>query len=188
MLIILPTYTHEQYWSDVSLYEYSYFAFTRALPPVVEMPWENINSLTATYARLTYYLTAEEMMQSTPLREDERTKLLEAYENVPPHEEDIDPGMLFRPTEREEGYGFVSYAHDDIDAVMPIIQDVFALGYDLWWDEGIPGAWLRHLDEKVKLSKYFLLFLSRRAATSEFIRKELKFARQYGKTDSYHQT
>ena len=61
---------------------------------------------------------------------------------------------------------------------MPIIQGAFVLGYELWWDEGIPGGveWLRHLEEKVDRAMFFLLFLSWCSAASEFVGKEIEFA------------
>ena len=43
----------------------------------------------------------------------------------------------FKPYEGDKPYIFISYAHADDDAVLPIVSDMHRRGYNIWYDEGI---------------------------------------------------
>ena len=45
------------------------------------------------------------------------------------------------PYEGQEPYVFVSYAHKDSHLVIPVLEKLHALGYRIWFDDGIaPGS------------------------------------------------
>ena len=47
----------------------------------------------------------------------------------------------FKAYQGDEPYIFVSYAHEDSDAVYPEIEWLRDQGFNIWYDEGIsPGA------------------------------------------------
>jgi hypothetical protein len=163
--------------------EIPYYKYDRKLPPTVESA-DDPKTITASYERLITYLTDDSETRLVPL--EGRTtpeQMTETYGKGVP-DEGVDLVPYFEPYEGEEDYSFVSYARSDVDIVMPIVQDILDLGYHLWWDEGIPGAteWLRYLEEKIRQSKYLLLFLSRRAVESNYVRAELEFAQQNHKS------
>jgi cellulose biosynthesis protein BcsQ len=180
----LPDGSEERYWGEVEIPEIPYYRDEHELPPMVEAA-DNPNTITASYERLIAYLTDASVTRLVPLKERITTEqTTEAYQKSFPDDEGIDPEAYSGPYEGEGDYSFVSYSRGDVDMVMPIVQDISDLGYHLWWDEGIPGAteWLRHLEEKIRQSKYLLLFLSRRAVESKYVRAEIEFAQQNRKS------
>lgn len=40
----------------------------------------------------------------------------------------------FKPYEGDKPYIFISYAHADNDAVLPIVSDMHSRGYNIWYD------------------------------------------------------
>jgi cellulose biosynthesis protein BcsQ len=179
----LPHGSERRYWDEVESMEIPYYKYDRKLPPTVESA-DDPKTITASYERLITYLTDDSETRLVPL--EGRTtpeQMTETYGKGVP-DEGVDLVPYFEPYEGEEDYSFVSYARSDVDIVMPIVQDILDLGYHLWWDEGIPGAteWLRYLEEKIRQSKYLLLFLSRRAVESNYVRAELEFAQQNHKS------
>lgn len=79
-------------------------------------------------------------------------------------------------------YIFVSYAHKDGAAVLPVLDYLVRRGYNVWYDEGItPGAdWDRFLADKVAHCSCFLCFLSERSAASRECFKEMARAVESG--------
>ena len=78
---------------------------------------------------------------------------------------------------------FVSYARDDAQTVVPIIQAMRSAGARVWWDQGVqPGQRFgdeieRRLDE----CEAVVVFLSARALQSDWILEETKHALENGK-------
>ena len=40
----------------------------------------------------------------------------------------------FKPYEGAEPYIFISYAHADSDEVLPVVEDLYRRGYNIWYD------------------------------------------------------
>ena len=51
--------------------------------------------------------------------------------------------------EGNENYIFVSYAHKDSDRVIPIIEELDAAGFRIWYDSGIEVPLLQPSRSKV---------------------------------------
>jgi len=173
----------EKYWSGVENPEIPYFSYARELPPLRENS-DDPKSLSSAYERLVAHITGTSLAGSGHLGERLTQRELigmDRTETADP--EGKDWNVYATPYEGEGGYGFVSYARDDGDVVLPIVQDIDYLDYHLWWDEGIPGAteWLLYLEKKIKQSNYVLLFLSRRSAISTNVQREIEIAQQIGK-------
>ena len=73
---------------------------------------------------------------------------------------------------------FVSYAHLDREAVLPIIGNLQLRGYNVWFDEGItPGkGWAQTIGKRIRDCKCVLAFISPRSAASPECEKELRYA------------
>ena len=82
-----------------------------------------------------------------------------------------------------EDYVFVSYAHRNAEALMPIMKKMQEDGYRIWFDEGIdPGTeWDANIAEHVRHCSLMLAFLSKDYLESENCKDELNFARDIGK-------
>ncbi len=80
-------------------------------------------------------------------------------------------------------YVFVSYAHRDSGAVLPIIARMMADGYRVWFDEGIdPGTeWDTDIAEHIEGCAYFIALISENYLVSENCKDELNFVRDLGK-------
>lgn len=79
---------------------------------------------------------------------------------------------------------FVSYAHLDANLVLPIIEYLQRLGYNVWFDEGIGigRKWANTLHSRIDDCACFLLFLSERSAASPECEKEIRRALDKGKS------
>lgn len=77
-----------------------------------------------------------------------------------------------------ESYLFVSYAHKDSSAVYPELIRLRALGFRVWYDEGIdPGnEWPDEIAHAIDRCDYFIVFISPRAVESKNVRNEINFA------------
>lgn len=87
------------------------------------------------------------------------------------------------PYRGDAPYIFISYAHKDVQSVLPIIGTMQASGFRIWFDEGIdPGTeWDNVIAEQIEKSSYFLAFVSENYLASENCKDELNFARDLGK-------
>ena len=75
-------------------------------------------------------------------------------------------------------YLFVSYRHTDLDAIVPVLKGLQELGWNLWYDRGIPGGseWNAVLEERLASADAVLLFVSQAAVASKYVRREVLFA------------
>ncbi|GHU04587.1 hypothetical protein FACS1894158_05190 [Betaproteobacteria bacterium] len=78
----------------------------------------------------------------------------------------------------DDSFVFVSYAHQDTGAVFPIIERVAAGGYAIWYDKGISisSTWTDEIAIAIMKCKAFLLFASKSAVNSSYVRAEIEFA------------
>ncbi len=86
--------------------------------------------------------------------------------------------MKVKQYQGNEPYIFISYAHDDTNKVMPIIERLDKDGYRLWYDEGILTAarFNNVIAERIDNCAFMLLFISDNYIASEYCNKELNFA------------
>lgn len=75
-------------------------------------------------------------------------------------------------------YAFVSYSHKDSDTVYPIISTLHEMGYNIWYDEGIPLIvnYGGELYRRIKGCSIFILFVSGRSVVSRDVNKEVENA------------
>ena len=73
---------------------------------------------------------------------------------------------------------FISYAHLDIDAVLPVIQALKANNFNVWYDSGIEAGteWPEFIAEKILDSTVVVAFLSKNSLNSHNCRREINFA------------
>ena len=89
----------------------------------------------------------------------------------------------FRPYEGNEPYIFVSYAHRDMDRILPIITRMADVGLRIWYDEGIdPGTdWDSNIAKHIEGCTSFVAFISASYLASDNCKDELNFARDLQK-------
>lgn len=176
----LPQSEVKKYWNNIETPEIPSYLYDRQLPPLRDDP-EDPKTLSAAYERLINYLFDASLTRSVVPGEYVTEQENESADRSDTAEaEDNDWGGYARPYEGAGDFGFVSYARDDGDLALPIVQDIDHLDYHLWWDEGIPGTieWPSYLEEKIKQSNYVMLFLSRRSARSTHVQREVEIAQQ----------
>lgn len=82
------------------------------------------------------------------------------------------------PYDGHQPFIFVSYRHQDVGALAPILHDLTKKGYNVWYDRGIPGGteWDAVIEQKLMGCSLVLLFVSQSAISSKYVRREAKFA------------
>lgn len=88
-----------------------------------------------------------------------------------------------RACDESKPYIFVSYAHRDSGAVLPIIETLSENGYNVWYDDGIePGSeWDENIASHIDQCSYFIAFISKAYMESENCKDELNYARDLEK-------
>src|SRR5215471_19104398 len=78
---------------------------------------------------------------------------------------------------------FVSFSHEDADAVYEELRWLRADGVNIWYDEAIgPGhVWPRELARAIDASSVVLIFISRNSVASANCLREVHFAIEHGK-------
>jgi TolB-like protein len=81
----------------------------------------------------------------------------------------------------DEPYVFVSYSHDDAQAVYPELARLCEQGFNIWYDEGItPGlSWREELATAIDNCALFLMLVTPRSVNSPNCQKELNFAESH---------
>ena len=77
-----------------------------------------------------------------------------------------------------EAFVFISYAHEDAAVVFPIIENVSANGYHIWYDKGIniSSTWTDEIAIAILGCKAFVVFITAGAMSSPYVRSEVEFA------------
>lgn len=85
--------------------------------------------------------------------------------------------------EGKEPYIFISYAHKDMDKVIPIVERLVKDGYRVWYDEGIAPieTWDDFIAGKVEECEIMLAFISNNYINSSNCMDELNYARDCDK-------
>lgn len=83
-----------------------------------------------------------------------------------------------RAYEGNEPYIFVSYAHLDGDAVLPLIRALYERKYRVWYDEGIsPGSeWPDNIEQHLNGADTVLIFVSAHSLASKNCKNEVRAA------------
>lgn len=82
-----------------------------------------------------------------------------------------------------QNYIFVSYAHKDAESVAPIINNLKARGYRVWYDADISAAkeWDKEIADHLEGCSFFMTFMSQAYLDSSNCKDELNFARDLNK-------
>ncbi len=83
------------------------------------------------------------------------------------------------PKPRSDGpYVFVSYKHQDIARIAPVLALLEKSGERIWSDEGLTGGveWDEELENRIANCRLLVAFLSQAAIESKYCRREVKFA------------
>jgi hypothetical protein len=100
-------------------------------------------------------------------------------------EEDAPENTAFNESWGEdEKYIFASYAHNDKEVVMPILEELRKRGYRVWYDNNIiPGSeWPTEIANKILQCEIFMAFVSSSYNNSKNCGNELYFSAKYYKT------
>ena len=73
---------------------------------------------------------------------------------------------------------FISYAHRDVDKVLPIINNLSANNFNLWYDKGIEAGteWPEFIAQKLIESSVVVAFISKNSQDSHNCKREINFA------------
>ena len=84
----------------------------------------------------------------------------------------------FKPYEGDKPYIFISYAHADNDAVLPIVSDMHSRGYNIWYDEGIEvgSEWQECIASHLADAHLVVAFISNAYMRSDNCRREMHYA------------
>lgn len=87
----------------------------------------------------------------------------------------------FRVNDNMKNFAFVSYSHKDYGDVYTDIGKFHDEGLNIWYDEGIRTGelWKNVIKEKIKESKFFILFLSKNSIDSSWVKEEIDIAKKY---------
>ena len=79
-------------------------------------------------------------------------------------------------------FAFISYSHDDLDTISGYLGAVDQ-SYRFWYDEGIKSGaeWVEEIGNKIFDCDIFIVFLSRSALQSHYIKDEITYAYKYAK-------
>lgn len=82
------------------------------------------------------------------------------------------------PYDGDQPFIFVSYKHQDLGELAPILHYITKKGYNVWYDKGIQGGteWDAVIEKKLMGCSLVLLFVSKSAINSKYVRREAKFA------------
>ena len=81
--------------------------------------------------------------------------------------------------EGNENYIFVSYAHKDSDRVIPIIEELDAAGFRIWYDSGIEvgSEWPEYIEDHLLNCERVIVFMTPSCVASPNCRNEINLAR-----------
>jgi len=110
--------------------------------------------------------------------QEQINKSVSPQSGVIPDNTYIQEGNIPKPYEGTGDYIFVSYKREDFSRVAPVIRNIIGWGYNIWYDQGIPGGseWDAIIEEKVSRCIILIAFLSASAVDSKWVRREIKYA------------
>lgn len=173
--------TSSEYWS-MEVPEIPFYAYQRVLPHLLGFG-DGLGSMEATYLRLARMLTGQTDIEWKAAPEQLSAKYQSAYESATDRFTTHQMHLFASPYPGNEPYTFVSYAREDQDEVIPILQELVDLDWRLWWDEEIPGGadWLSYLKARIEKAHHMLVFVSERSSRSNWVAEEIRLAHDFGK-------
>jgi MinD-like ATPase involved in chromosome partitioning or flagellar assembly len=178
----IPDGDLDVFWGEVMVPEVPYFIYERILPPLVDDPDHFSLSVTASCCRLASAITGQgEIQWRSPSAA--RIEKFVADSRIEETDAKNATRLFPLPFAGESPYTFVSYARDDRDLVLPILQGLVELEFRLWWDDGIPGGadWNVYLAQKIQNCQCMLIFRTNRSAHSHYVAEEIRIAHEAGK-------
>jgi hypothetical protein len=168
----LPSATHAQYWSDVEMLYYPYYAYEETLCAFVDRPGSR-SSMLASIERISAYLTDGSVEQIAEIDDAKRLPVLEAFEQG-----------SFRAMEETarspiERTCFISYSSRDDDFAKKLDGDLRQRGVKCWFaPRDLPiGAKTRHgIDEAIRTHDRMIIILSEHSIRSSWVEKEVETA------------
>lgn len=90
----------------------------------------------------------------------------------------LDYAGMPQPYSGRERYLFISYTHQDLERFKLLLTELSRRGHRIWYDKGIPGGaeWDSLIEERLQHCEALLVFLSKAAVRSKYVRREVKFA------------
>lgn len=87
------------------------------------------------------------------------------------------------PYEGNEPYLFISYCHADREQLYPLLEQMAAEGYRLWYDDGNKAGedWLESIQDHLEQCKACLTFISANSSLSHNCKSEIIYAIKCGK-------
>jgi hypothetical protein len=169
------TISHER-WREAP--EIPYHTYQRVLPPLI-----GIGSLQRVYQQFAATLSGLQDIQWTIPDEEQKAKFIADYRATESRFVTRQVHPFPFPYQGNELYLFVSYARDDRDSVMPVLQELIDLDWRLWWDEEIPGGadWRSYLSKRIEQAALVLVFLSARSGESKWVAEEIRLAHDFGR-------
>lgn len=94
------------------------------------------------------------------------------------------PQQMPQVYEGDRPYIFVSYAHADRDAVLPIIRALVDEGYRVWYDDGIQAgsSFPDYIADRLFGCSCVLMLVSRSSLGSGWCRNEVEYALDLGRS------
>ncbi len=85
--------------------------------------------------------------------------------------------------EMNEPFLFISYAHKDAERIKPFFKILEDNNFRYWYDEGLPSGedYSGQIGRHIKCAVQFIVFMSRNAQNSKFVRNELHVANKHDK-------
>jgi MinD-like ATPase involved in chromosome partitioning or flagellar assembly len=174
-----PGVPGDNYWWAMEVPEIPYYAFQRVLPPLIEL--DARFGATRVYNQLARAITGKAELEWRHASGEQRGKYMEEGRARVRPPNSARPAPV--PFYGHSSYVFVSYARDDRDEVLPILQDLIEMEFRLWWDEEIPGGvdWHAHLTQRIQSCQFLLLFASKRSGQSQYVSEEIQLANRSNK-------
>jgi hypothetical protein len=167
--------SHE-YWLEAP--EIPFYTYLRVLPHLFD-----IGNLVRVYQKFAATLSGIQDIQWTIPDEHQKSRFMSNYRATASRFATHQVQPFPSPYQGNELYVFVSYARDDRDSVMPVLQDLIDLDWRLWWDEEIPGGadWRSYLSRRIEQAALVLVFVSARSAQSRWVAEEIRLAHDFGR-------
>jgi cellulose biosynthesis protein BcsQ len=149
-----------------------------------------VPSIYQAYQKLLVALTGDEALIGPTLTRTEQDAVMARYARPPEPILRSNPRSLFGTARRlkqsnsPRGYLFISYARRDFERIALTLDQIQQMGHDVWWDTDIEPStrWKDVLRIRIEKSRGVILFATKRAAESKFVRWELSQAKNAGKS------
>jgi hypothetical protein len=168
----LPSEKHEQYWSDVEIPHYPYYAYEETLCAFADRPGST-STMLASIERISEYLTSGSVKQVAEIDDVKRLPVLQTFEqgSFGAFTEDVKS-----PIERT---CFISYSSNDDEFARKLDGDLRRRGVKCWFaPRDLPiGAKTRDgIDRAIKTADRMIIILSKNSIRSTWVEKEVETA------------